>query len=334
MPSILESADAMTVAAVQPGRLLRVNDLRVHFHDYRGSVAAVRGVSLHVDAGECLGIVGESGAGKSQVLMAVMNLQPANAAVTGEIDFIGPARSRGRGRVAMVFQDPMTSLTPHMRVGDQVAEALVVHRGLAWTAARAEAVRLLERVRLAAASQRAREYPHELSGGMRQRVMIAIALACDPAVLLADEPTTALDVTIQAQILALLLELKQDGLGVILVTHDLGVIAGVADRVAVMYAGRIVECGSVTQILREPGHPYTQALLRSMPRLDSDAGLPLKAIEGQPPAAGALPEGCAFSPRCAYVRARCGTETPPFVELRSTEAAGLACHYPLQGGGR
>jgi oligopeptide transport system ATP-binding protein len=328
MRSIPVSAE---VAGAPPSApLLRINELGVRFSTGRNGacVAAVRGVSLQLAAGECLGIVGESGAGKSQVLMAIMGLQADNATVDGEI-LLG-------GRAAMIFQDPMTSLTPHMRVGDQVAEALVLHRGLGWQAARAEAVWVLDRVRLAAAAQRAREYPHELSGGMRQRVMIAIALACDPLLLLADEPTTALDVTIQAQILALLLELKREGLGVMLVTHDLGVIAGVADRVAVMYAGRIIESAPVEEVLGTPVHPYTEALLRSMPRLDADVGQPLLAIEGQPPAPDQVPAGCAFAPRCRYAQARCQTQLPGLLAVPPAAravgaAATVACHYPLHG---
>jgi oligopeptide transport system ATP-binding protein len=256
--------------------LLAVENLDVRFALARQEVAAVSGFALAVAPGECVGIVGESGAGKSQAFLAIMGLLAPNGRARGSARFesselIGAssaALDRIRGaRIGMIFQNPMTSLTPHLRIGDQVAELLVRHAGLGARAAHRRALELLTRVQLSDVERRARQYPHELSGGMRQRVMIAIALACDPSLLIADEPTTALDVTIQAQILALLADLiRERGMALVLITHDLGVVAGLAERVAVMCAGRIVECAPVATILREPAHPYTQALLRDAPR--------------------------------------------------------------------
>ncbi len=258
--------------------ILEVEELSVSFTTPGGEVEAVSGLSLDVHAGECVGVVGESGAGKSQAFLAVMGLLPANAHVRGSVRFDGAEllgeassrlnRVRGAG-IGMIFQDPLTSLTPHLRIGDQIAETLVEHSGESWQSARARALHLLERVHVTDSARRMTQYPHELSGGMRQRVMIAIALACGPKLVIADEPTTALDVTIQAQILALLAELKRErGMGMVLITHDLGTVAGIADRVAVMQAGRIVELDSVGRILKHPGHAYTQALLQAVPRLD------------------------------------------------------------------
>jgi oligopeptide/dipeptide ABC transporter ATP-binding protein len=262
----------------EAARVLTIDNLGVTFVTPAGEVEAVSGVSLSVQAGECVGIVGESGAGKSQAFLAVMGLLPANARTRGSARFgatelLGRSSGeldqvRGAG-VSMIFQDPLTSLTPHLKIGDQIAEPLVRHTGASWSGARARALALLERVHVTDPKRRLAQYPHELSGGMRQRVMIAIALACGPKLLIADEPTTALDVTIQAQILALLAELKREhGMAMVLITHDLGIVAGVADRVAVMQAGQIVELGVVSKILKRPEHTYTQALLRAVPRLD------------------------------------------------------------------
>jgi len=260
--------------------VLSLERLSVHFQTSRGVVQAVREVSVSVAAGECLGVVGASGAGKSQTFLAVLGLTPPNAHVSGRayfgnLDLLRMRRknlNRIRGsRIATIFQDPMTALTPHLRIGDQIAETIVHHRGASWDEARKRARGLLDRVHIADAERRLDQYPHELSGGMRQRVMIAIALACDPALLIADEPTTALDVTIQAQILALLAEIKRErGMSIVLITHDLGVIAGLADRVAVMNAGQIVEAGAVRTVLKAPQHPYTQTLFAATPRLDDD----------------------------------------------------------------
>lgn len=314
--------------------LLSVRDLAVHFDTAQGELTAVRQFSLDAYPGECIGIVGESGAGKSQALLAVMHLLAANGRVTGsarfqDVDLLGArpgelTRIRG-ARVAMIFQDPMTSLTPHMKVGDQLAESLVIHRAMSWTAARSRAVQLLQRVHITDAARRSRQYPHELSGGMRQRVMIAMALACDPELLIADEPTTALDVTIQAQILSLLAELKRERMTLILVTHDLGVVAGIADRVIVMYAGRIVEQGPVRAVMKTPRHPYTKALLRSMPRVDASDGGSLASIQGQPPSIRQQLPGCAFHPRCERAAPECRTTRP---ELAHVGESLVACLHP------
>jgi peptide/nickel transport system ATP-binding protein len=281
MRSILMSADAPSdrtrAMSVDAAPLLDVRDLGVTFATSTGEVEAVMDFSLSVRPGECVGVVGESGAGKSQALLAVMGLLPRNARVRGSARLEGtellgrPASQldtlRGVG-MSMVFQDPLTSLTPHLAVGDQIAEPLVQHRGLTWSDARRRALELLERVHVTDPERRLRQYPHELSGGMRQRVMIAMALACGPKLVIADEPTTALDVTIQAQVLALLAELKRErGMSMVLVTHDLGVVAGIADRVVVMRAGRIVETGPTARILKHPENPYTQALLNAVPTI-------------------------------------------------------------------
>ena len=320
--------------------VLDIDNLSVRFATPDGEISAVNEFSLAIRAGECVGVVGESGAGKSQSFLAIMGLLASNASVAGAARFEGreilgrsaKELNQVRGsRLAMIFQDPMTSLTPHMKVGEQIAESLIAHRGLSRTAARARALALLNRVHVTDAERRLDQYPHELSGGMRQRVMIAVALACDPVMLIADEPTTALDVTIQAQILYLLAELKREqGMAMVLVTHDLGVVAGIADRVAVMYGGRIVELGTVRDVLKSPRHPYADALLRSMPRVDASADTPLLAIPGQPPNPRQLPAGCAFHPRCRFADELCRRERPP---LRAAAGPGLvACHRPLVAG--
>jgi oligopeptide/dipeptide ABC transporter ATP-binding protein len=263
-----------------PEAVLTLDRLGVSFQTSRGEIHAVRELSLSVAPQECLGVVGASGAGKSQAFLAILGLMPPNARITGDAYFgrlsllrMRPKElNRLRGsQIATIFQDPMTALTPHMRIGDQIAETIVRHRGASWAEARERARRLLDRVHIADAQRRLSEYPHELSGGMRQRVMIAIALACDPVLIIADEPTTSLDVTIQAQILALLAEIKREkGMSIVLVTHDLAVVAGLADRVAVMSAGTIVESGPVQTVLADPQHAYTQALFAATPRSDRD----------------------------------------------------------------
>jgi ABC-type dipeptide/oligopeptide/nickel transport system ATPase component len=268
MHSIPASAEPM--AAAHP--VLSLSGLTVTFETPAGRIAAAQDVALSVARGECLGVVGESGAGKSQVFLAVMGLLAPNGRAQGSARFgdrellgLGPAAlDRVRGaHIGMVFQDPMTSLTPHLAVGDQIAEVIVRHRGASWSAAREQALALLKRVHVTDPERRMRQYPHELSGGMRQRVMIAIALSSAPQLLIADEPTTSLDVTIQAQILALLAELKRErGMAMVLITHDVGAVAGVADRVAVMRAGRVIETGTVAAVLKTPRDPYTRALLR------------------------------------------------------------------------
>ncbi len=306
-------APALDVAGLtldfrQDGRLLRVLD----------------GVSFRVDAGRTLAIVGESGCGKSVSALAVMGLLPETASIGGAIRLGGRdltalspeerRRLRG-GEMAMIFQEPMTSLNPAFTAGEQVAEALRLHQGLDAAAAFAEAVRMIDRVRIPDAARRARQYPHQLSGGMRQRVMIAMALACQPRLLIADEPTTALDVTVQAQILDLLRDLQQEtGMSIILITHDLGVVAEMADEVAVMYAGRVVERGAAGAIFADPMHPYTLGLLGSVPRLDEERES-LLAIDGSVPPPFALPKGCRFHPRCPFAQEACKSEPPPLREV-------------------
>jgi oligopeptide transport system ATP-binding protein len=300
--------------------ILSIRDLSVRFATQDGAVSAVNHVSLELAKGECLGVVGESGSGKSQTFMAAMGLLAANGTATGEISFdgknlIGATEDvlndvRGN-RMGMIFQDPMTSLTPHMKVGRQLAEVIVRHRGVNDVEARAQSLAMLKRVQIPEAERRLDMYPHELSGGLRQRVMIAMALMCSPEVIIADEPTTALDVTVQAQILDLLRDVKERlNTSVILITHDLGVIAGLADRVAVMYAGRIVEVGDVRSIFANPRHPYTQGLLACTPRLDAASHGLMTTIAGQPPNLQRLPKGCAFHPRCVHSIDRCRAETP------------------------
>jgi oligopeptide transport system ATP-binding protein len=300
--------------------VLDIRNLDVRFATPEGAVAAVNDVSLSLAKGECLGIVGESGSGKSQTFMAAMGLLAANGKASGEILFHGTnlltakenQLNEVRGnRMSMIFQDPMTSLTPHMKIGRQMGEVLVRHRGASAAEARAQSLAMLKRVHVPEAQRRLDMYPHELSGGLRQRVMIAMALLCGPEAVIADEPTTALDVTVQAQILDLIREIKQSlHTAVILITHDLGVIAGLADRVAVMYAGRIVEVGDVRSIFADPRHPYTQGLLACTPRLDGAGTGTMVTIPGQPPNLQRLPPGCAFHPRCMHAAERCKAERP------------------------
>ncbi|MDQ6771953.1 MAG: ABC transporter ATP-binding protein [Candidatus Dormibacteraeota bacterium] len=306
--------------------LLEVHDLCTEFPTRDGVVKAVDGVSFHLDPGETLGIVGESGSGKSVTVLSVLRLLQPPGRITG-----GRVLYRGRdltqlpeaemeevrgAEIAMIFQDPMSSLNPVFRTGWQVGEPLRLHRGLDPKAALAGAVRMLGRVGIPEPSHRAQNYPHQLSGGMRQRAMIAMGLTTTPSVLIADEPTTALDVTIQAQILELLKEVNRElGAATILITHNLGVVAGVCERVLVMYAGRVVEEGSVDQVLTAPRHPYTWALLRSIPRLDDEARAPLRAIEGLPPDLTDLPPGCSFRPRCPFAEDRCGHDPRPELGL-------------------
>ena len=302
--------------------LLTIENLQVSFRTEHGTVRAVNGVDLSVDRGQVLGLVGESGSGKSVTNLAVLQLipRPPGSFDGGRILFDGTdlltwserqMRSVRGNRISMIFQDPMTSLNPFLTVSRQITEVLTLHEGLSMDKARRRGIEMLERVGIPDPAARFDQYPHQFSGGMRQRVMIAIALACKPDLLLADEPTTALDVTIQAQILDLMRDLaKEEGAAVILVTHDLGVVAGIADDVAVMYGGRIVEKAPVVPLFQNPGHPYTQGLLASVPRLDSRKRL--TPISGQPPDLTQLPPGCAFAPRCHVAEARC-SEQPPWV---------------------
>jgi peptide/nickel transport system ATP-binding protein len=306
--------------------LLEVNGLRTHFASERGEVRAVDGVDLRLEKGRTLGIVGESGCGKSVTALSIMGLvpQPPGRIAGGEVLFEGedllklpPARLRDlRGdKLAMIFQEPMTSLNPAFQVGDQIAEVLLRHRKISNGEAQKQAVDMLRRVRIPSPERRALEYPHQLSGGMRQRVMIAMALACNPQLLIADEPTTALDVTIQAQILELMRTLRAElGTAIILITHDLGVIAELADEVIVMYAGQVVERCDVLRLFAQPQHPYTIGLLGSIPRLHLEQER-LSAIEGVVPDAAAFPQGCRFHPRCPFAVEQCRREIPALREI-------------------
>ena len=311
--------------------LLEVNDLRTQFRTRAGLVRAVDGVTFSLDGGELLGLVGESGCGKSITALSIMRLiSPPGEIVTGEILFDGrdllrltdqQMRQIRGDDIAMIFQDPMTSLNPVFTVGEQIAEALRLHRKLSRKAARAAAIEAMREVSIPDPARRVDDYPHQLSGGMRQRVMIAMALACDPKLLIADEPTTALDVTIQAQILELLNELRKSReLAVLLITHDLGVVAEVADRVAVMYTGRIVEESPVEELFARPKHPYTEGLLRSVPKLTVEDVVKherLQTIEGVVPSPTNLPPGCHFAPRCSYRMPRCTEEEIPLYQLEN-----------------
>lgn len=320
--------------------LLEIRNLRTHFHIGKRVVKAVDGVSLTVKPGEMLALVGESGCGKSVTAMSIMRLVPEPPAVLqGEILFAGrnllqlsneEVRAIRGKEISMIFQEPMTSLNPAYSVGDQIAEAVQVHGLYDRKAAWARAVEMLELVGIPAAAQRAREYPHQMSGGMRQRVMIAMALACNPRLLLADEPTTALDVTIQAQILDLVRKLAAEfHTALVLITHDLGVVAEMAQSMAVMYAGRIVEQGTVEAVFAEPCHPYTAGLMDSIPRLDGGKKEKLHTIEGVVPDLSELPPGCTFADRCEYARPHCRSQAPTLV--RQSDGRLVACHFPLGG---
>jgi len=314
--------------------VLEVEHLTTRFATPEGEVAAVSDVSFVLGQGETLGVVGESGSGKTQAFLSIMGLLAKNGRTTGSARFRGkeilnlPAKQLNdiRGvKLSMIFQDPMTSLNPYLRISRQMTEVLVEHRGLSGREARERSVELLEQVGIPAARSRLDLYPHEFSGGMRQRVMIAMSLLCQPAVLIADEPTTALDVTVQAQILELLHELRREiGAAIVLITHDLGVVAGLCDRLMVMYGGRVVEEGPIEAVFEDPQHPYTQGLLHSMPRLDQGKAEQLATIAGQPPDLQALPPGCSFNERCAHAFDRCLRERP---ELRRFAQSRLkACH--------
>ncbi|MEU8772695.1 ABC transporter ATP-binding protein [Streptomyces sp. NPDC048606] len=306
--------------------LLEVRDLHVEFKTRDGVAKAVNGVNYSVDEGETLAVLGESGSGKSVTAQAVMGIldSPPGRITGGEILFKGrdllktkeEDRRRIRGaEMAMIFQDALSSLNPVLTVGAQLGEMYEVHRGMSRKDSRAKAVELMDRVRIPAARERVGDYPHQFSGGMRQRIMIAMALALEPSLIIADEPTTALDVTVQAQVMDLLAELQRElNMGLILITHDLGVVADVADKIAVMYAGRIVEAAPVHAIYKEPAHPYTRGLLDSIPRLDQK-GQELYAIKGLPPNLLAIPPGCAFNPRCPMARAACRAEVPPLADV-------------------
>lgn len=322
-----------------PDSVLSVQGLRTVFHTDAGTAVAVDGVSFDLAAGETLALVGESGCGKSVTALSILRLipSPPGEITDGEVLFDGralrglPEREMRRVRgndISMIFQEPMTSMNPVFRVGAQIASVIRLHRGLGRDAAWAEAVRALERVGIPEAARRAQDYPHQLSGGMLQRVMIALALACGPRVLIADEPTTALDVTIQAQILSLLRDVRRDtGMAVLLITHDLGVVAETADAVAVMYAGRIIERAPVAELFAHPAHPYTRELFLSLPVMNAGAAR-LHAIRGAVPPATAYPPGCRFHPRCSRALPVCALREPPTAEVGPGHAAACWLHCP------
>ncbi|MER5575410.1 ABC transporter ATP-binding protein [Streptomyces massasporeus] len=323
--------------------LLEVRDLHVEFHTRDGVAKAVNGVNYTVSSGETLAVLGESGSGKSVTAQAIMGIldMPPGRIPKGQILYRGEdmltmsndARRKVRGRkIAMIFQDALSALNPVLSVGYQLGEMFRVHQGLSKKDAKAKAIELMDRVKIPAAKERVGDYPHQFSGGMRQRIMIAMALALEPDLIIADEPTTALDVTVQAQVMDLLAELQREyNMGLILITHDLGVVADVADKIAVMYAGRIVETAPVHELYKRPAHPYTKGLLESIPRLDQK-GQDLYAIKGLPPNLTRIPSGCAFNPRCPQAQDICRTDVPllhPVTERDGGElpGRGSACHF-------
>ena len=326
----------MPAQAVGSVPLLEVDNLQVEFRTREGVAKAVNGVSYSVDEGETLAVLGESGSGKSVTAQAIMGIldSPPGFVAGGAVRFRGedllalPEEERRayRGRsISMIFQDALSALNPVFPVGWQIAEMFRVHEGMPKSEAKKRAVELMERVRIPAARERAGDYPHQFSGGMRQRIMIAMAIALDPDVLIADEPTTALDVTVQAQIMNLLRDLQRERkMGLILITHDLGVVADVADKISVMYAGRIMEQAPVGDIYARPAHPYTKGLLESIPRVDLK-GKDLSAIKGLPPNLMRIPTGCEFNPRCPYAQAVCLDQRPPLLEVVSGRSS--ACHF-------
>jgi oligopeptide transport system ATP-binding protein len=326
-------------AEVGHDTLLAVRNLNVEFATPRGRVHAVREVSLEVRRGECLAVVGESGSGKSQLFLGSFGLLAARGRAQGSVTFDGrellgedpAARREVLGtRLGLVFQDPMNSLTPHLTIGRQLAEVSLERRLLGANEAQQRSLKMLRAVRMPEPEARLRQYPHELSGGQRQRAAIAMALMTRPDLIIADEPTTALDVTVQAQVIEVLREARGRGLALVLITHDLGVVAEIADRIAVMYAGRIVEVAPVREFFAAPAHPYAAALLASVPRLDTPLGERLAGIEGQPPEPGEERPGCAFAPRCASVREACRRARP---QLRDAGNRSVACHAPHAGAG-
>ncbi|GMU90954.1 MAG: ABC transporter ATP-binding protein [Candidatus Hydrogenedentota bacterium] len=327
----------MTSAAANNGAVLRIRDLRTYFHTDAGVARAVDGVSLDIPAGKTLALVGESGCGKSVTALSIMRLipQPPGKIESGFIEFgrrdllsLSEAEMRSvRGNgISMIFQEPMTALNPVFRIGNQIAAAIRVHRKATKREARDRAIALLKKVGIPSPEDRVDDYPHQLSGGMRQRAMIAMALACDPKLLIADEPTTALDVTIQAQILDLLRSLQSDtGMAILLITHNLGIVAETADRVAIMYAGKIVEQGPTRDVFKSPNHPYTVGLFKSLPSVRRP-GERLYAIKGIVPPATRFPAGCRFNPRCPFVMDRCGKDEPPLTPVAGNHCAACWLH--------
>lgn len=322
-------------------KILEVKNLKVSYHTYAGEVQSVRGTTFDIDKGEAIAIVGESGCGKtvtSKAIMGLIQTPPGEIKKESQILFSGKDilkfnekewHSYRGAEVSMIFQDPMTSLNPTMKVGRQISESLIIHRGMTKEEAHKEAVKMLELVNIPNAEKRATEYPHQFSGGMRQRAMIAIALACNPKLLIADEPTTALDVTIQAQIIDLMKDLqKKLGTAIMLITHDLGVVADIAQRVIVMYAGQIVERGLCDEIFSNPKHPYTWALLKAVPRLDSENKEQLVSIQGTPPDLIAPPKGCPFAARCSYCMQICKDVPPEVTTISDTHQASCWLHHP------
>jgi len=321
-------------------KLLEIQNLNTHFYTSSGVVRAVNGITYDVDEGETVAVVGESGCGKSVSALSILRLipDPPGRIVDGHIKFQGTdlasldeeemRKVRGR-EIAMIFQEPMTSLNPVLTIGMQLTETIQTHLGLSDEDANARARELLEKVGIGDADRRLKQYPHHLSGGMRQRVMIAVALSCEPKLIIADEPTTALDVTIQAQILELVRDLRREqGMGIIWITHDLGVVAGIADRVIVMYAGQIVEHASVDELFNNPQHPYTQALLAAMPSVNSDRAERLRSIAGQPPSLAKKPASCSFAPRCEQAFDQCRAENPPLNETADNHQVACWLTHP------
>lgn len=320
--------------------ILVVDDLHVSFASARGNIQAVRGVSVSIRKGESIGVVGESGSGKTVLSRGIMGLLTQNATRTGRVEFAGhdlsslardEVRTHWGTGMAMIFQDPMTSLNPVRRIGSQIMEGLTVRLGMSKQQAKARAVELLERVRIPDPYAALRKYPGQLSGGMRQRVMIAIAVACTPELLFADEPTTALDVTVQAQVLELLDELRgESNMSMVLVTHDLGVVAGHTDRILVMYAGQVVEAAPTAELFANMKMPYTEALLKSIPRMDLPSGQKIPVIAGRLPDPTQPEPGCAFAPRCEYATDKCRAEQPPLVDMGNGHS--YRCFFPIGGG--
>jgi oligopeptide transport system ATP-binding protein len=320
--------------------ILSVEDLYVEFKTLDGIVHAVNGVSFNVSKGEVLGIVGESGSGKSQTVLSILGLLARNAKVKGRVNFLGQDlltlksaqlnKIRGN-KLGIIFQDPMTSLNPYLKIKSQMTEVLMLHKGMSYSDSLKESIQMLDFVKIPEASHRINLYPHEFSGGMRQRVMIAMSLLCKPELLIADEPTTALDVTVQAQILAILRDLKREfNMSVIMITHDMGVVANFCDRVNVMYSGTLMESGSIDEIFYSPKHPYTQALLESIPRLDDNLQARLTTIPGEPPNLHSIPQGCVFQERCTRVHEECKSGIIKPIELAADRV--IRCNLVNEAG--